>query len=181
MRRIFLSSSTHSISYHLTSKLNSKTVPVLPSPKFPFHILPSPVHPTGVSSYKSSQTSLPFSPRFPRTKTTNKHAENSAFLVQTFWTINSISSGKNRKKISSFIFCIFIVVNEEYHIQYIYVMKIAIKYVYINLRIYDVNKHSNINANTAYIIYIYISLCSCKCFQKSRQEIWFKMNMTSNT
>ena len=35
----------------LTSKLNSKTIPVLPSldssPIFAFHILPSPVHPTG--------------------------------------------------------------------------------------------------------------------------------------
>ena len=39
---------------HLTSKLNSKTVPVLPSLKysriFPFHLLPSPVHPTRFSS-----------------------------------------------------------------------------------------------------------------------------------
>ena len=38
---------------HLTSKLNSKTVPVLlsldPSLIFPFHLLPSPVHPTGFS------------------------------------------------------------------------------------------------------------------------------------
>ena len=37
--------------YHLTSKLNSKIVPVLPSldlsPTFPFHILLSQVHPTG--------------------------------------------------------------------------------------------------------------------------------------
>jgi len=37
----------------LTSKLNSKTIPVLPSldPSliFPFHLLPSPVHPTGFS------------------------------------------------------------------------------------------------------------------------------------
>ena len=36
---------------HLTSNLNSKTVPVLsslnPSLIFPFHHLPSPVHPTG--------------------------------------------------------------------------------------------------------------------------------------
>ena len=38
---------------HLTSKLNSKTVPVLPSldPSliFPFLLIPSPVHPTGFS------------------------------------------------------------------------------------------------------------------------------------
>jgi len=32
---------------HLTYKLNSKTVPVIPSLIFPFHILPYPVHPTG--------------------------------------------------------------------------------------------------------------------------------------
>ena len=32
-----------------TSKFDSKTVPVLPSLIFPFHLLPSPVHPTGFS------------------------------------------------------------------------------------------------------------------------------------
>ena len=32
---------------HLTSKLNFMTVPDLPSLIFPFHLLPSPVHPTG--------------------------------------------------------------------------------------------------------------------------------------
>ena len=32
---------------HLTSKLNYNTVPVLPSLIYPFHLSPSPVHPTG--------------------------------------------------------------------------------------------------------------------------------------
>ena len=45
------------------NKLNSMTVPVLPSldPSliFPFHLLPSPVHPAGFSSI-SSQASMPF-------------------------------------------------------------------------------------------------------------------------
>ena len=44
---------------HLTDKLNSKTLLVLPPLKFPFHVLPSPVHHTGFSS-TSSQASLPF-------------------------------------------------------------------------------------------------------------------------
>ena len=32
---------------HLTSKFNSKTVPVLPSLILPFHLSPSAMHPTG--------------------------------------------------------------------------------------------------------------------------------------
>ena len=35
----------------LNSKLNSKTVPVLPSFLLPFHLLPSPVHLVGFSFY----------------------------------------------------------------------------------------------------------------------------------
>ena len=37
---------TNLIKGHLTSKLNSKTIPVIPSFIFPFHLLPSPVHPS---------------------------------------------------------------------------------------------------------------------------------------
>ena len=40
---------------HLTYKLNSKKVPVIPyfdpSLIFPYHLLPAPMHPTGFSFY----------------------------------------------------------------------------------------------------------------------------------
>ena len=44
---------------HLTSELNFKTLPVLPSLIFPFHLLPSLVHPTGFPFY-IFRASLPF-------------------------------------------------------------------------------------------------------------------------
>ena len=50
-------------SLHLAYKLNCKTVPLLPSLIFLFHMLPSPVHPKGFSSI-SSQVSLSLTKTF---------------------------------------------------------------------------------------------------------------------
>ena len=75
---------------HLTSKLNSKTIPVLPfldpSLMFHFNLLPSPVHPTGFS-FISSQTTFSFLSCCHRT--TNSHRNSGIVTNEKFMRYKS--------------------------------------------------------------------------------------------